>query len=81
MVWVEPSIQSVEIQVRLKGSLVLGSIQRHFFKRKKGKDVIVDQLNDREEKIGNAIYIELKDIVSILVETNVRNLVQRSEKN
>lgn len=36
------------------------------FQTLEGKEILVDRLNDREEKISDALYIQLKDILAIL---------------
>ena len=43
-----------------------------------GKEILVDRLNDREEKISDALYIQLKDILAIPVEIDTQHFAQQS---
>lgn len=70
--------QGVKIPVHLKESFILGNIQRYVFQTDEDKEILVDRLNDHEEEIGNALYIQQKDILSIPVEIDVKNLAQYS---
>lgn len=68
----------VKIPVHLKESFILGNIQRYVFHTDEGKEILVDRLNDHEEKIGDALYVQQKDILSIPVEIDAKNLAQYS---
>lgn len=49
-----------------------------FFQTLEGKEILVDRLNDREEKISDALYIQLKDILAIPVEIDTQHFAQQS---
>lgn len=74
----EPIPQGVKIPVCLKESFILGNIQRYVFQTLEGKEILVDRLNDQEEKIGDALYIQLKDILAIPVEIDTQHFAQHS---
>ncbi|HBK6724233.1 TPA: ABC transporter ATP-binding protein, partial [Enterococcus faecium] len=74
----EPVPQGVKIPVLWKESFILGNIQRYVFQTLEGKEILVDRLNDREEKISDALYIQLKDILAIPVEIDTQHFAQQS---
>ncbi|CAI3429391.1 ABC transporter ATP-binding protein [Enterococcus cecorum] len=74
----EPVPQGIKIPVLWKESFILGNIQRYVFQTLEGKEILVDRLNDREEKISDALYIQLKDILAIPVEIDTQHFAQQS---
>lgn len=62
----------------MKESFILGNIQRYVFQTLEGKEILVDRLNDHEETIGEALYIQLKDILAIPVEIDAQHFAQQS---
>ena len=67
----------IKIPVLWKESFILGNIQRYVFQTLRERN-FSDRLNDREEKISDALYIQLKDILAILVEIDTQHFAQQS---
>ncbi len=74
----EPVPNAVQIPVHLKEAFILGNIQRYVFQTIEGKELMVDRLNDQEEKIGDILYIQTKDILTIPVELDAQRYAQQS---
>ncbi|HHX69595.1 MAG: heme ABC exporter ATP-binding protein CcmA [Miniphocaeibacter sp.] len=67
MIKLEKIEDSIAIDVELEKIIILGAIKRYLFKSEKGKNLIVDKINnysDKEEKIDK-IYIRKDSIISI----------------